>query len=615
MKPSYKNNLIILFILLCFGCLHAMAGNPKFYYRIIAEATPTGYGKVYATDVETPPTDDQYKDVKGTQINSVDVQEQVHAATVTAYLYAKPEDGYMFTHWARVNNSGEEEIFSWSKYTTDIFTTGGEGPTANSTPDNARIANFRAHFAKKGLVYPVSSDEALGTVMIDIPDNKIGDEVTLTAQADILTGKFLGWRYENSSTLITDNPYSVKVNSSTEGSYTAVFESKETATKGIYCFIRNRTTNRTLGVTGNAKDSITINDRQFKHSLMLVPKGNFRSHNIPATIIKIMGEPTNAGGLKGVEMIAQGVSTETLSGARFRLERAHDGAYWIFGNSNGFSAYIKDFGRDKRTIEYIGNVISPTLANRLVEEKESQWYLEVIDEDNIDENYFGAMPDANCTKKGKYYTTMYTAFPYKCMDGVRAYTVNKITESGLPNLKRTENGIVPAYTAVVLECKSTVTKENRLLPLSEDVDPIPGKNMLKGEIWLDDRSEDEANYRTLFDPSYMRILGNDAKFSNINLTDPVSGKVLTYIANNTCYLDLSGEENIPDVLDFTTTGNVLKGDVDGNGLINVTDVTVAINYILNKPVTTFIFENADAKEDQVINMSDVTTIINIILQK
>ena len=185
----------------------------------------------------------------------------------------------------------------------------------------------------------------------------------------------------------------------------------------------------------------------------------------------------------------------------------------------------------------------------------------------------------------------------------------------MPNLKRIENGIVPAYTAVVLECKSTVTKENRLLPLSEDVDPIPGKNMLKGEIWLDDRSEDEANYRTLFDPSYMRILGNDAKFSNINLTDPVSGKVLTYIANNTCYLDLSGEENIPDVLDFTTTGNVLKGDVDGNGLINVTDVTVAINYILNKPVTTFIFENADAKEDQVINMSDVTAIINIILQK
>ena len=152
--------------------------------------------------------------------------------------------------------------------------------------------------------------------------NKTGDEVTLTAQADILTGKFLGWRYGNSSTLITDNPYSVKVNSSTEGSYTAVFESKETATKGIYCFIRNRSSNRTLGVTGNIKDSITINDRQFKHSLMLVPKGNFRSHSIPATIIKITGEPTNAGGLKEVEMIAQGVSTETLSGARFRMESA-----------------------------------------------------------------------------------------------------------------------------------------------------------------------------------------------------------------------------------------------------------------------------------------------------
>ena len=610
MELSHKKNLMILVALLCICNLQSFANNPTFYYQIYSEAKPTGYGKVYASDKEEPPTDSQYKDVRGTAITGEGALAEVKAITKTAYLWAKPEDGYMFTHWARFNpNNDEETVISWSKYTSEIFTTGG------TTPDEAKKVSYRAYFAKKGALYPVSSDEGLGTVMIDIPDNKIGDEVTITAQADKLAGKFLGWRFENSQELITNNPYTIKVNNSNKGTYTAVFESKETATKGLYCYIRSARSNRRLGVTGSVKDSITIDEREFKHSLMLLPNGNFRTHNIPSTVIKVTGESTKSGGLKGVEMIAQGVSTYTLAGAKFRVERADDGKYYIFGFSRGISAYIKDFGRGKRSIEFIGNVISPTLANRLLIEGESQWYLEVIDEDNIDDNYFGAMPDANCMKKGKYYTTMYTAFPYKCMDGVRAYTVDRLTDTGIPHLKRIENGIVPAYTAVVLECKSTITKENRLLPLTEDVDPIPGKNMLKGEIWLDDGSDEEANYRTLFDPSYMRILGNEAKFSNINLTDPVSGNVLTYIANNTCYLDLSGEDNIPDVLDFTTTGNVLKGDVDGNGLINVTDVTVAINYILNKPVTTFIFENADAKEDQVINMSDVTTIINIILQK
>ena len=614
MKSSLFKNVFTFVALVCLNSLQTLANTgPTFYYSITAQAQPTGYGKVYAEDKEVDIADEDYQNKKGTGVRKKSSDMQVNAVTVTAYLYAKPEDGYIFTHWARVNmNTGAEDIFSWSKYTTDIFTVS----SGHTTPDTARDVYYYAHFSKVGKVYPESSDEGLGTVTIDIPDNKIGDEVTITALPDQLTGRFLGWSFGNSSNLITQNPYTIKVTEQNSGTYTAVFESKEISTKGVYCYIRNKSTKRTLGVTGSQEGVIDNDHREFKHSMMAVPSNSGRIHAIPANVIKVVGQSTKTGGLKGVEMISQGVSTFSFSGSLFKVEKRHDGVYYIFGEHGGFTGYIKDWGGTTRTYEFIGKVRTPSLYNRGVDnEEESQWYIDIIDEDNIDENYFGAMPEANCTKKGKYYTTMYTAFPYKCMDGVKAYTVDRLTDTGMPHLKMIENDIVPANTAVVLECKSTIAKENRLLPLTEDVDPIPGKNMLKGEIWLDDASGEEANYRTLFDPSYMRILGNDAKFSNINLTDPVSGKVLTYIANNTCYLDLSGEENIPDVLDFTTTGNVLKGDVDGNGLINVTDVTVAINYILNKPVTTFIFENADAKEDQVINMSDVTAIINIILQK
>ena len=60
------------------------------------------------------------------------------------------------------------------------------------------------------------------------------------------------------------------------------------------------------------------------------------------------------------------------------------------------------------------------------------------------------------------------------------------------------------------------------------------------------------------------------------------------------------------------TGKLL-GDVDGNGKINVSDVTAIIEYLLNKNPSPFIYENAYMNDDPYINMTDVTAIINIIL--
>ncbi len=60
------------------------------------------------------------------------------------------------------------------------------------------------------------------------------------------------------------------------------------------------------------------------------------------------------------------------------------------------------------------------------------------------------------------------------------------------------------------------------------------------------------------------------------------------------------------------TSDIL-GDVNGNGKINMMDVTAVINYILGKEPTPFIYENACMNDDPYINMQDVTAIINIIL--
>ena len=56
---------------------------------------------------------------------------------------------------------------------------------------------------------------------------------------------------------------------------------------------------------------------------------------------------------------------------------------------------------------------------------------------------------------------------------------------------------------------------------------------------------------------------------------------------------------------------VLKGDVNGDGRVNVSDVTELINMILG--VTTMNKTRADVNGDGQVNVSDVTALINLIL--
>lgn len=58
---------------------------------------------------------------------------------------------------------------------------------------------------------------------------------------------------------------------------------------------------------------------------------------------------------------------------------------------------------------------------------------------------------------------------------------------------------------------------------------------------------------------------------------------------------------------------VLLGDANNDGYINMSDVTVVINYILGVAEEAFVFANADVVDDGFINMSDVSAIIGIIL--
>ncbi len=87
-------------------------------------------------------------------------------------------------------------------------------------------------------------------------------------------------------------------------------------------------------------------------------------------------------------------------------------------------------------------------------------------------------------------------------------------------------------------------------------------------------------------------------------------KGTTYDANHTdhAYAHIDGGSSNPGYL---SDSMILRGDVNGDGKVNVTDVTTLVNMILG--VMPMNEARADMNSDGKVNVSDVTALINIIL--
>uniref|UniRef100_UPI003FA03958 hypothetical protein n=1 Tax=Prevotella fusca TaxID=589436 RepID=UPI003FA03958 len=116
----------------------------------------------------------------------------------------------------------------------------------------------------------------------------------------------------------------------------------------------------------------------------------------------------------------------------------------------------------------------------------AMWILEKVD----DANYFGVKPsDKMKGKDGKYYTTLYVDFPFQIKGDVMAYIIEGVNDkdaSGYYYAKvrklAGQGGVVPAQTAVVLECSSTNPADNKLLPVGKE-EPKKSTNRLCGTFF------------------------------------------------------------------------------------------------------------------------------------
>jgi len=80
--------------------------------------------------------------------------------------------------------------------------------------------------------------------------------------------------------------------------------------------------------------------------------------------------------------------------------------------------------------------------------------------------------------------------------------------------------------------------------------------------------------------------------------------------NLTLYLS----QGILVVEKWTEPVTVVRGDVDEDGTIGITDVTSLINVLLSNDPSSINVQNADCDQDGGLSISDVTTLINYLLK-
>lgn len=509
---NYTTNMkrwLTTIVMAIFVAFPSMATS-TYYYKATAHVSSTGGGKVYVSDEPGAPSSySNEKSVTGSQDGIYAWLFGVTSTSVTFYYSAMADDGYIFDHWSKSSN-GSDPVSTNANYT--VSETVSSRNSGSPTP-----FNYYAVFKEQtGLIKVATADVTRGSVTIDPVENANGDEVVLTAYPDVANGvKFLGWSKGAASTttfVSTANPYTLTASTETAGTYYANFSAP---LEKMFCRIKNKNTGKYLSVYGDVKAGIHYNydDGEkadgfiFENSLKLISASEAQGN--PTTVFLRSGHGGMIGTTVEIDLSNMGVSYSNLITPGAVLEDADrckltmkpngDGTYHIYSNvklqrNNNqtieLESYLCDDGSNWPHSEITSNHAIPT-------DPKYSWEVIILDE-NTTKGAFGANTKQKYTQVvggvNKYYTTMYTTFPYQLLDGVKAYYL-PISESSYDQenniVKFTEiTDKVPANTAVILECNeaqntSDSEVKNRLMPLTDyDAYISPDVNLLKGYYWL-----------------------------------------------------------------------------------------------------------------------------------
>jgi hypothetical protein len=107
--------------------------------------------------------------------------------------------------------------------------------------------------------------------------------------------------------------------------------------------------------------------------------------------------------------------------------------------------------------------------------------------------------------------------------------------------------------------------------------------------------------RTASDPGTFRVL-NNANVNNVITVAQIAVARSKYwnpkMWNGSTWVDLAASQ---------------RGDVNGDGNVNISDVTALIDYLLTGNASGINLSGADSNQDGSINISDVTALIDYLL--
>lgn len=502
-KMNIQKRVITILFLLLGVAINGYAGGigdllralfPEYYYRVNVRVSPTGGGKVYLDESSHRTNADGYVN-NATYQNSYTNKDYSQNGFVfdgeagkDLYVYAKPNNGYIFSKWT---TSTENTTIN---NPNNIYTSLSLVSSSTSSNQPA-VFTITANFVKDQAKVRVSqNNRTLGVASIDPIENSQGDLVTITATSlmPLLGVKFMYWekteqgglpvRVENSTEIMTVTA------TATVTTYKAYF-SDPLEEEGVYCRIKNKATERYLSMYGDQQATETTEQINNNESPLVVVN-SFKTVSDavsdPSTIFYISGLNDNQQGLLHTIFKAQTVDTSnrilnnlkyistvySANGYKFVLPYDFD--------SGEVNLYLRD---DNNGVRFRGS-----------DDDNALWDIELLDEEHMETSYFGVAPkNYFCmTQEGvtKYYTSLYTSFPYKLMDDVVAYWIENEGSVDVENKKVTlkeipTNNIVPGKRAVILECLyAGDASKNRLIPMPEEGNMDGGFHLMHGECGL-----------------------------------------------------------------------------------------------------------------------------------
>lgn len=505
MKEKNKFQELKRMTLLCLLCVVGATQGWAFHvadeyvYKTNVKVA-TGKGTVYVNYTANE-DDNSSNTADQNDTDGKDYEATVYSGNnqTTISLNATPAEGYRFLKW----EDGEKNIVGDGSTAPIITLTHTQQNSQrqsiliiwNYLYTQDKVYNFTAHFAKNGTVIAKvkTGQESIGSAIIKEQSFISGDKVHLVA-SNINSSEVMGWffdHWEREDGVAVENAENKEIEvdvTDDEVTYIAVFNRVDTEN---YCFLRNKGTGKYLKIiaTNDYKDPKDKNNPvgSLNGSFTMVDEDKAVSD--PGCVFMVTGSSSGAS-LKQVSIVSQGQAVGSQDGAKIikkplSIRPASSSTYYI-----SFTGQVKDGSNTSNiTLYFRDNNGNPDLPSTTTDEN-SQWELLMLNKANIGTTYFGLAPNELLKKDNKYYTTLYTTFPYELQSG-KAYYINDQSIQPYGDeaegkyrvvCKEVSGKKIPANAAVIIECDGTDPADNKILPLpqSTQITPLEGHQLLHG---------------------------------------------------------------------------------------------------------------------------------------